>query len=133
MKVSELRIGNYIEGCFTDDDDQFHLRTDIVKFLGYDPFEDFTWVEGGVLPRDEYYEFCPIPLTREWLGKFGLGYIKNACCWELGSIRLHDLSDEAKSRFRLTLAGNELTIINYVHQLQNLYFALTGKELQIQE
>jgi hypothetical protein len=61
--------------------------------------------------------------------KFGLNYLQNAC-WECGSLRIYNLSDEEKKRFRISLAGHELCIVNYVHQLQNLYFALTGEELE---
>jgi hypothetical protein len=84
----------------------------------------------------------PIPLTEEWLLKFGFnkdyksGYIgidvhnsdfvltepKKMGEWQNGYV------------FQFT-AGNvpKFKEIFYVHKLQNLYFALTGEELTIKE
>jgi len=112
MTASELRIGNWVHSGLTDTDfivDAYDIRNISAVF------------DDG--------KTQPIPLTKEWLLKFGLKYLQNAC-WELGSMRIYNLSDETTSRFRITLAGHELVIINYVHQLQNLYFALTGEELK---
>jgi hypothetical protein len=68
-----------------------------------------------------------IPLTEEWLLKF----------------RFDDLGTYGYGRgnFHICLHGNEFyfpinnrkVFIKYVHQLQNLYFALTGEELIIKE
>jgi len=64
----------------------------------------------------------PIPLTEEWLLKFGfetqgimakVWILKNINVWALDGGFANDLDYP----------------INYVHQLQNLYFALTGEEL----
>jgi hypothetical protein len=66
----------------------------------------------------------PIPLTEEWLLKFGFDkidfqFIKNG-------IKLFPIRD-------LYYRGNFpiKSDIKYVHQLQNLFFALTGEELTI--
>lgn len=76
----------------------------------------------------------PIPLTKEWLLKFGLncnGIIyeqeKNSKfavkLWEVGK----------PGQFLIFWGDNRLSCVEpvYVHQLQNLYFALTGEELTI--
>jgi hypothetical protein len=115
MKASELRIGNWVHSGITKED--FIIEA-----------HDIVNISGGF----DNGKVQPIPLTKEWLLKFGLKYLQNAC-WELGSMRIYNLSDETTSRFRITLAGHELVIINYVHQLQNLYFALTGEELKIKQ
>lgn len=72
----------------------------------------------------------PIPLTEEWLLKFGfdkdeeLGYR-----WYLGynrtTILVYDLDDKCIKVSETWEFGTR----EYVHQLQNLYFALTGEEL----
>jgi hypothetical protein len=79
---------------------------------------------------DEVYaeDLDPVPITPDRLEKFDLKYLQNAS-WELGSMRIYNLSDEEKSRFRISLAGHELCILNYVHQLQNFYQSITQKEL----
>jgi hypothetical protein len=79
------------------------------------------------------HEYEPIPLTEEWLLKFGFE--------EFGlSIRVDvNRGDELcfytqEKRLRYQTKGSGFTRdynILYVHQLQNLYFALTGQELKI--
>ncbi len=56
--------------------------------------------------------YKPIPLTEEWLVKF---------------------EQKDLDLFILEIEVNWNIKIKYVHQLQNLYFALTGEELTIKE
>lgn len=109
MKVSELRIGNW---------------------LIYSP--DETWSEViEVLESDFHYsvykDFEPIPLTEEWLKRFG--FEKDATdWWYIGeSIGLKRYNDET---FKAYVPNVD---VKHVHQLQNLYFALTGEELELKE
>lgn len=110
IKTNELRIGNLIieDGKQTEfNGDFYHWCDDIMK---------------------------PIPLTEEWLIKFGFSTTQ----WD--NFNSH----------RLMVGDNDYTIVIYsdgncevgdivtlkiksVHQLQNLYFALTGEELTIKE
>jgi len=91
----------------------------------------------------------PIPLTEEWLLKFGFELNKltmSGCQWhELiykphsigASLRLTNGDHRAiDSGYGWTLgnvspATSIIGSIQFVHQLQNLYFALTGKELKV--
>jgi hypothetical protein len=117
MKSNELRIGNY----FLDDignDSQYEVITG--KHIW--DFDDDT--------IDDYYK--PLLLTEEWLLKFGFKKLSNEwlrleVCKKWGSLYW-----EALSGFRLTINSNEIQLshIKYIHQLQNLYFALTGEELK---
>ncbi|WP_131828098.1 hypothetical protein [Elizabethkingia anophelis] len=76
----------------------------------------------------DLFQFTPIHLTEEWLVK--LGFEKS-----------DSLSNCTKTTngYKFDFAGGEvlyldsvrLKHIKYVHQLQNLYFALTGEELTI--
>jgi hypothetical protein len=74
------------------------------------------------------FEFDPkdlngIPLTEEWLVTFGFEYIEEYKWWEIDWCNFTiDLGGEYEFEFAFHP-------IKYVHQLQNLYFALTGKEL----
>jgi hypothetical protein len=74
----------------------------------------------------------PIPLTEEWLLKFGFDKCLNGfwCPKELLNVKI--------SKFSVTqifLSGSDTDLAfngtEHVHQLQNLYFALTGEELTI--
>lgn len=91
-------------------------------------------------------DFSPIPLTEEWLLKFGLpiGYEFKAwgCTTKVTHISILygvylvltekgwmiGISNEDSSHIEIQ---EDEVIYHYVHQLQNLYFALTGKELVI--
>lgn len=83
----------------------------------------------GLYPTmDEYNYIEPIPLTPEWLGKCGFNRInhvegysffaKKGCCIDI-------------YENKTLLWGHVSYAIKYLHQLQNLYHALTGEELTI--
>ena len=84
----------------------------------------------------------PIPITEEWLLKFGFekdthidGYKvigKSDCYWiqEMRAV-LFLKSDIRDINYPyIDMAGNHIRL-DYIHQLQNLYFAITQKELTI--
>ena len=105
MTANELRIGNLI----LDEDSNIMYRVDL-NF-----FHDLSL--GGFLMDD----LIPIPLTEEWLVKFGF---EN----KTKTFVLNNISIKQQTKgyfFYLSI------MIQYVHQLQNLYFALTGEELKI--
>lgn len=107
----------------------------------------------GAMLIDSYL-IDPIPLTPEILEKVGFEKIllgKGLCyglpfsrmLWDgepLHEIVLIDFGKmEERSKGKYALAIREydrdiqfgITIVEYIHQLQNLYFALTGEELEI--
>ena len=133
MKANELRPGNLILGVYEQEIDRGNgiiedvEYEEVVTFLGYDPFEEYFWVEGGGV--DDYDIFNPIPLTEEWLKRFGCVKSKDR------SYFWHD------SNLTLCFNDNGLFIesfvgklyIKHVHTFQNLYYALTGEELTIKK
>jgi hypothetical protein len=78
-------------------------------------------------------EFKPIPLTEEWLLKFGF---EKSMSWTY----VIELKGNLKLVYYLGEKGwsigfksySDFSNLEYVHQLQNLYFALTGEELKPQ-
>lgn len=107
----------------------------------YEPLAEKKVVEWGwdvvrrimeCMDSEENYEF--IPLTAEWLVRFGF---KNDEGWSIDISEGDGRFDwfciaEVRGGFYYSVGGNEYIIgkeIKWVHQLQNLYFALTGKEL----
>ena len=82
---------------------------------------------------DDYLQ--PIPLTEEWLLKFGFEklsnfeeqYMEEDYVWQIDVERSPSLL-LSNGIFHEDNYGVKL---EYVHQLQNLYFALTGKELEL--
>jgi len=122
MKAAELRLGNWFnyfhpENGFSDT----QIDIDYLILLDSEDFE-----------RSDY-EFEPIPLTEEWLIKFGfsekderfevIDYWKDTLKVSIG-----------KSRTWFCIKNNSFSVtIKHIHQLQNLYFALTGEELVLKE
>lgn len=120
MKANELRIGNYIE--FNNSIDVKIIAINI-EFISFWKDDNFNFI------FNSKNQFNPIPLTEEWLLKFGFNNdIK------INLYQFQDLSIVWPSEnFFLNTWKDELVYgvekIKYVHQLQNLYFALTGDEL----
>lgn len=118
MKDEELRIGNFV----------------------YDYTGNTTKVESIIHEHNRIRK--PIQLTEEWAFKFG--FKKDKINWNDGSI-----SDDCFvcPNWRFIIFINEcgigffqlekleratyLTGLEYVHQLQNLYFSLTGEKLEL--
>ena len=73
----------------------------------------------------------PIPLTEEWLLKFGFEKMTKGYCFHNGSFGL--FFDNWILQLETPVTSIELNHIKFVHQYQNLYFALTGEELTIKQ
>ena len=126
MDARELRIGNlFIDNKTKTIISVIGLTEEIITFSGH--FKNDWQAE-------------PIPLTEEWLLKFGFE------SYNQKSYKLNIILDN-KDTFLVFYShsgGNIMMSINdpkndynlireikHVHQLQNLYFALTGEELEI--
>jgi hypothetical protein len=119
MKANELRIGNLV------------LSKGVPVQI-----EEIMWETVrhcfGEFPID-YVE--PIPLTEKWLLKFGF-YETTKEHYVSGLYTLNKpdgfyINKETMCYCDIDYEGttNDRIKIQYVHQLQNLYFALTGEEL----
>ena len=108
MKANELRIGNFIIESLSFGSD---------KVIKVDP---------NIFNR-RIDEFIPITLTEEWLLKFG--FKKKYKSYEKCDFTFLQGGFD-KLAYKLTIIENTP---KYVHQLQNLYFALTGEELTFKE
>lgn len=117
MRANELRIGNLI----------LLNENTIISVSEMTVY--------NMIHRAESADYKPIPLTEEWLLRFGWGkgefdseYMDNV------SLKEEALSYNVDAKMLIieTPYHNlEINHIKYVHQLQNLYFALTGNELTI--
>jgi hypothetical protein len=109
MKASELRIGNYV-----------YFEDKLLKF-DFEMGWNFDYIK-------------PIPLTEEWLLKFG--FEKKYQTFEFKGLNIdgtvvHFSFDKWRSEYDIENCDyTEVpSDIQHVHQLQNLYFALTNEEL----
>ena len=109
MEAKELRIGNYV-----------YSNKFVIKSYGVDGFIN-------ILKNID--NFTPIPLTEEWLVKFDVLFGFNHC----GSYYSFELGlDGYDLRLNYGIGVSKyIGSCKYLHQLQNLYFALTNKELTI--
>lgn len=131
MRTSELRVGNYVnvmredQSPFKIDFFEYLNESDckIAKrqFIGNSEVHPLTWY---------FNDLSPIKLTDEWILK--LGYIAidpifsdRPTIFTKGIHKIwHPFDQFLDDVYRFE--------IKYVHKLQNLYFALTGEELTIQ-
>lgn len=126
MNANELRIGSFVHHPLTKDNFQ----------INHNNLNDFA---------KNFVTYKPIPVTEEWLLKFGF---KHQNKYDLES---NLYSKKLKSEYYFTIYSKTETLdfktkfigwkvlntgfdikIDFVHQLQNLYFALTGEELKPQ-
>jgi hypothetical protein len=112
MKATELRIGNWVKR----DDQPDGFQIDSRSFI--------------VCERDpEMYQ--PIPLTEEWLVKFGFDSLPYTDQYEYNGMLFNLDLTKGTFDFWCDNVTGRINYIHFVHQLQNLYFALTGQELEI--
>jgi hypothetical protein len=127
LSANELRIGNLVN--YYDVDEQGEL-------LNIIDWQDLKWLSENEKSFNAVHK--PIPLTKEWLLKFGFEDKQN--CFNLSKREKlgHDFGDFAVSKYddtQMKVWRGDRYIgvchIQYVHQLQNLYFALTNEELTL--
>jgi hypothetical protein len=119
MKATEFRIGNIV-----------YVKGKVDELSGIADNDYYSTGYGHGVWDDDIE---PIPLTEEWLVKFGFlsdgdGFLKDLKHNEL-FIHLNHFNEVIfqigyKDNWTMNMS------IRCVHQLQNLYFALTGKELE---
>ena len=126
MKASELRIGNFVNARKT-----YHTWDATCLITGLTHKGIYVkYGNGHIIPIN----IKPILLTEEWLLKFG-GIHETGGMYFFGNVGI--LHYRRENEFSLMnynyKKGQIYTTIKYVHQLQNLYFALTGKELEYEQ
>jgi hypothetical protein len=134
LTAQELRIGNYINDINHPEREcqVFRLTCGTDYNIAYSYGKCY---EDGYA-NDKLDQLQPIPLTEEWLLKFGWNYHKSEDCvyyshsWGKNGMEII-VKDYHYKGFELELGKARFKSIEYVHQLQNLYFALTGNELTI--
>lgn len=128
MKSNELRLGNLIKIGGNTLDTYQTFKPSKVNLAILNEIER----ENEERPDAILSVFQPIPLTEEWLLKFGFewsifhqAFHKDNFVFDLNEF---DVGIYSMTTFKRGHVLNQR--IEYVHQLQNLYFALTGEELK---
>lgn len=112
IKANELRIGNLVLDQHKED----HI-------ISANCFQRFRYPT-----MDNDYGFYPIPITEEWLLKFG--FVRFPWGLKIGELLFRDDIKNPCKQLTLEVGNGFRVTVQYVHQLQNLYFALTGEELK---
>ena len=82
--------------------------------------------------KHAYSDLEGIPITKERLLKFGFEDFGKMPAFELYRMEIKNLALNIDNEGNVYT--NELGIeLKYIHQLQNLYYSLTGEELSIKE
>jgi hypothetical protein len=130
MRASELRIGNLV--MFAGNSGIEYRKIKCIKLNEFGFLSDYDGVN---------FEICkPIPLTEEWLLRFGFeksDKLRDAFKKQY----YYNFTKNIDNKFIETISF-ELTEYNnlypyffehiqHVHELQNLYFALTNEELTL--
>ena len=113
MEAKDLRIGNLVRIAGGDYEVEVLNVTNSI-FLSSMGAQDIKDVK-------------PIPITEEWLLKFG--FVKEDDNYELKQVRIN-LNNQT-TKIGAGWIGIDINHCKHVHQLQNLYFALTGEELNL--
>lgn len=136
MKIQELRLGNYV---YDDEDVVVQVRMLLDQsYKDYDVGDPVLFSKEGDSKTLYYSDIKAIPLTVKWFKK---------CGGKNGGEKLLFISMpkiKAELHFEIKPYGNVVVLksdfgefipddIEYVHQLQNLFFCLSGEELTIKE
>ena len=129
MKANELRLGNLLQDKLTK---SFLIVTDLSENAITTKDIDRT-----NYPLNKWRVAEPIPLTPEILVKAGFAVAftsdpqsPNASKkYTLGLFKIHQPDEDAP--FLYFFSEDYDVRLKYLHQLQNLYFSLTGEELNI--
>lgn len=127
IQPQELRIGNNVN-TELGIAEVIGIYEDVVDVKGVSVIDNSYENKISISTRSfdgcvEYEKIQPIPLTEEIILKFG--FEKKGDFWFVKSGIKIENRNNGFSYFRYL---NEIKILS-VHQLQNLYFALTGEEL----
>jgi hypothetical protein len=109
MKANEIRLGNYVYDTLGKVN---KIDLDAITYIIKEPLNQVK----------------PIPLTEEWLLKFGFekkNDYYNRCYFSIDGMYIRKDDNE----FETEVGECLYKTIYYVHQLQNLYFALNDEEL----
>ena len=132
MKANEIRIGNFVTDEFYESFSTI-IEVESINEKGINLLieDDGKWAEISdrwIEPEYKFDLLFGIPLTEEWLLKFGFVKIRGLHLCKGYTINSGEYLVYIDDR-GVYLKTNKNIVIKYVNQLQNLYFALTGEEL----
>lgn len=137
MKAEELRIGNYVKIDEGIGKVAFIMDKNFCNEYANDDYNITVEMGDGIFREEEETKVEGIPLTEEILLNCGFEYI-NPDNKAAGFISMNYGNG---NRYRIAFLNNHFKMplntwnyisIKYIHELQNLYFTIANKELNIQ-
>lgn len=142
IQANELRLGNWVQ--ITDKlkseiEEEGYIKNEFQITSSFNKDDDIQIYN----PYEIIYEYFiaeqiePIPITEDWLLRFGFEASSIHDNYKLGEIEISSSMRKitTNERYNFYLDGEipeSMKIrIQYIHQLQNLFFALTGTELTL--
>ena len=132
MKATDLRIGNLVTDKWSVGKYPFKIVSIGKNICHYFGNQEFS---------AKYEDLEPIPLTEEWLLKFGFEKAKHSHGYDCYIKDGFDFDIVSHGRYWVLAIYTDESCTDslyfahgrfeYVHQLQNLYFSITGSELQL--
>ncbi len=132
MKLTDLKIGNYIQTPNGIDE--------IRGLINRNCFKDVFLVKNSDI---EIEDVKPIPLTEKWLLKLGFDDSEHKKGYTGLEYRSNVILDfvltkplvmgEWQKDYCFELIQHRFVEIKYIHELQNLYHVLKGKDLKIKK
>lgn len=134
ITAEQLRVGNFLQTKNGKQVEVWNIQSDGIN--------SYTWSEtqyrvqsGGSDLSYEYEDLEPIKLTEQWVLDFEFKVESNYDTFELEGFELEtnqrNISTNERSSFYLFLGEDHIfnRKIDFVHELQNLYFTLKQEEL----
>lgn len=128
MEAKNYRIGDIVKVRTTDDE------FNVIKEIGFSDNQRGYYLRleninhGVWLEHNGENLILGIPITEKWLIDLGLDKTQ----YEKHKVRVVLVGDDfVKDQMTFLFNDQFVCKIKYVHELQNLYFVLTGKELEL--
>lgn len=141
MEPSELRINNLVtvtNGTRMPLSTVFKIVT--IKLFQVDLVRHYQIpAQVETFFQKNYYELTPIPLTEDWLNKFGFkaqeimdadGYTKTKHFY-IRNFQVEFWENSVWGENVFVYNEAQTILVSHVHSLQNLYYSLCGEELKL--
>jgi hypothetical protein len=124
IQANELRIGNYIQSSLLP------TKHKVVGFMNRNNKTDlYTDLQQAYSDCEDWE---PIPVTEDILLKCGFIHQPQYDYWRIYALQKDFIIMHGGDKNTWVLCDIDITVmISSLHQLQNLYFALMGEELNI--
>lgn len=122
MKATELRIGNFLKNK--------HIIEPVqVSNIDFQETIKIGFWRNVINETMNLSAFEPILITEEWLEKLGLEKSVHGEYWNLQMIGWFTKYTSEEGVYSYNVGQFKVCDFKYVHDLQNLYYSITGNEL----